>query len=114
MSLGGGPSANPGDPSTRECREPRNPRNCHEDWECRGHRETRDPDEAEAEDLRHTICESRREVLLPRPAGTPGAGLSCNPSHSASRQASSSRLQAPVAPVTNAPPEYHDYKVAVI
>jgi hypothetical protein len=55
MSLGGGPSANPGDPSTREPREPRNPCNRCEDWEHRGHREMRDPDEAEAEDLRHTI-----------------------------------------------------------
>jgi hypothetical protein len=90
MSLGGGPSANPGDPSTRERREPRDPHNCREDWEHCGHRETHDPDEAEAEELRHTVRESRHEVPLPRPVGTPGAGPSCNPSHSASRQASSS------------------------
>jgi hypothetical protein len=117
MSLGGGPSANPGDPSNRERREPReprDPRNRREDWERRGHRETRDPDEAEAEDLRHAVRESRREAPPPRPAGNPGAGPSRNPSHSVSRQASSSRLQAPVVPVTNAPPEYHDYEVAVI
>jgi hypothetical protein len=114
MSLGGGPSTNPGDPSTRECCEPHDPRNRREDWEHHGHRETCDPDEAEAEDLRHTIRESRCEVQLPRPAGTPGAGPSHNPSHSASRQTSSLRLQAPVAPVTNTPPEYHDYEVAVI
>jgi hypothetical protein len=90
MSLGGQPSANPGNPSTHEPRKPRDPRNHREDWERHGHRETHDPDEAEAEDLRHTIRESRREVLLPRPAGTPGAGPSRNPSHSASHQASSS------------------------
>jgi hypothetical protein len=50
----------------------------------------------------------------PPDTGTPGAGLSRDPSHSASCQASSSQLQAPVASTTDAPPEYHDYEAAVI
>jgi hypothetical protein len=90
MSLGCGPSDNPGNPSTHEHCEPCDPYNHHEDWEHCGHRKTHDPDEAEVEDLWHAIHESHHEVWPTRPAETPGAGPLRNPSHSASCQASSS------------------------
>jgi hypothetical protein len=114
MSLGHGPVTNPGNPSTHEHHEPHEPHNHHEDWECCGNRKACNLNEAEVEDLQCTICESHHEVWPTRPAETPGAGPSCDPSCSAPHQASSSRSQAHVMPATNATPEYHDYKVAVI
>jgi hypothetical protein len=49
-----------------------------------------------------------------RAEDTSGAGPSRDPSHSASRQASSSQLRAPATSVPNPTSNHHDYEVVVI
>jgi hypothetical protein len=49
-----------------------------------------------------------------QPEDTSGAGPSCDPRHSALRQASTSQLRAPAAPAPHPASNHHDYEVAVI
>jgi len=79
-------------------------------------REHRDADEADAENLRRAVRESRRETRPPRPEATSGAGPSRSRDHSAPSQAPSSRPRAPAAPAApaaNPAPGPRDYELAV-
>jgi hypothetical protein len=99
----------------REPQESRGPHESRDDREhqiSRGPRDPRDIDEAEAEGLRHALQASRCNAQWNRPEDTSGAGPSHDPSHSASRQASSLQLRAPTAPAPD--PASNHYEVAVI
>jgi hypothetical protein len=71
------------------------PHESRDDYKCRiscGPRDPRDINKAEAEGLQCALQASHRDAQWNRPEDTSGVGPSCNPSHSASRQASSSQL----------------------
>jgi hypothetical protein len=96
------------------------PCDCHEPQESHGPCESCSPwdphdiDEAEAEGLRHALQVSHHDTQRNQPKDTSGAGPSCDPSHSALCQASSSQLRAPTVPAPDPASNHHNYEVAVI